>query len=74
MPNNVQRLSFGAQRNNSATPTPTAFFDGCMDDVAVWDTALPAEAVAALAGVGIGGYAGRVIPTVLTSTPLTPLP
>jgi len=74
MPNNVQRLSFGAQRNNSATPTPTAFFDGCMDDVAVWDTALPAEAVAALAGVGIGGYAGRVIPTVLTSTPITLLP
>ncbi len=65
MPNNAQRLSFGAQRNNSATPTLSAFYKGDMDDVAVWNTALSATHIAALAGTRAGGYAGRLAPTAL---------
>jgi len=63
MPNNAQRLSFGAQRNNSATPTLSAFYRGDMDDVAIWNEVLPLERIEALAGRRLGGYAGRVAPT-----------
>lgn len=65
MPNAAQRLSFGAQRNNGATPTPTAYFKGDMDDVAVWNEMLTPAQIAALAGTGSGGYKGRVTPLAL---------
>jgi hypothetical protein len=78
MQNAVQHLSFGAQRNNNATPVQTAFYKGGMDDVAVWDTALTPAHIAALAGVNAGGYAGgyagRFAPTALTAAPVTALP
>jgi hypothetical protein len=67
MPNNAQRLSFGAQRNNSATPTPGAFYRGDMDDVAVWNTVLPQHQIEALAGRGLGGYGSRAVPLALES-------
>jgi hypothetical protein len=65
MPNNTQVLSFGANRPNSGTPT--AFFNGMMDDVAIWDTVLPLHQIEALAGKGVGGYTGRATPLALDS-------
>lgn len=63
MQNNAQHLSFGAQRNNSATPTQTAFFKGSLDDVAVWNHVLSDAQVGALAGKNFGGYKRRKLPT-----------
>lgn len=65
MPNTAQHLSFGAQRDNKPTPTPTAYFKGDMDDVAIWDEVLTPAQIAALAGTGNGSYGGRVTPLAL---------
>lgn len=62
MPNTAQHLSFGAQRDNKPTPTPTAYFKGDMDDVAIWDEVLTPAQIAALAGRVSGGYSGRATP------------
>jgi hypothetical protein len=73
MQNNAQRLSFGAQRNNGATPTLSAFYRGDLDDVAVWNEILPQERIEALAGRSLGGYSGRVAPTALSDFVVTHL-
>ena len=61
MANNTQTFQIGARRGNSGSPTN--FFNGVMDDVAVWDEALSAAQIEALAGAGSGGYFGRTTPT-----------
>ena len=66
MPNAVERLTIGAQRNNSANAS--GFVNGSLDDVAIWNEALTDTQIAALAGLGSGGYAGRVTPTALDSS------
>ena len=63
MSNSVQRFTIGASRNNSATAGNA--FNGSLDDVAIWDTILSDAQIAELAGLGTGGYAGRVPPTLL---------
>ncbi len=63
MPANAHTFQLGARRSSSGTPTN--FFNGVLDDVALWETSLTPEQIAALAGVGAGGYAGRVPPTSL---------
>jgi hypothetical protein len=65
MPNNVQTLQLGARRSSSGAPS--YFFKGELDDVAFWDTVLTQAQIEALAGKGVGGYPGRVLPTALDS-------
>ncbi len=67
MPNDSDVLSFGANRPSSGTPTTTAFFNGALDDVAVWNTVLPLHQIESLAGKGVGGYASRAVPLALES-------
>jgi len=61
MANNTQTLQVGARRSSSGSPSN--FFNGDLDDVAVWNEALTPGAIAALAGSGTGGYYGRTTPT-----------
>lgn len=63
MPDNAQTLQLGARRSSSGTPSN--FFKGELDDVALWGAVLTQEQIEALAGTGTGGYAGRVLPTAL---------
>lgn len=67
MPNDIDTLQIGASRPSSSTPTSTAFFNGVLDDVAIWDTVLPQHQIEALAGKGVGGYSGRALPTAIDS-------
>lgn len=67
MPNNSERLSFGAQRNNSPTPTSTAYYNGDMDDIAIWSRALTEGEIQALAGRNAGGYLNRLSPSLYTN-------
>ena len=57
IPGNVHTFQIGARRSSSGAASN--FWDGQMDDVAIWDCELPEEDIKALAGVGKGGYPGR---------------
>jgi hypothetical protein len=61
IPNITQTFQIGARRSGSGAATN--FWDGAIDDVAFWDGFLTIDEIEALAGVGNGGYAGRVTPT-----------
>ena len=63
IPGNVHTMQIGARR--SASGAATNFWDGLIDDVAVWDGHLSLDSIEALAGVGAGGYEGRTAPTVV---------
>jgi len=71
MPNNVQTLQIGARRSGSGAPSD--FYNGKIDDVAVWDTILSLAQIEALAGRGTGGYTGRVHPTAIDDFVVTRL-
>ena len=63
IPGNVQTLQIGARRGGSGAASN--FWDGLIDDVAVWEGLLSPGEIEALAGVGNGGYAGRTTPTLV---------
>jgi hypothetical protein len=63
IPSIVHSFQIGARRN--ASGPATNFWDGQIDDVAIWDGFLSMTDIAALAGVGNGGYAGRTVPTLI---------
>lgn len=60
MPNNMHTLQIGARRDSSGAPS--AFFNGELDDVAIWNEILPLSTIEELAGTNNGGYAGRTMP------------
>lgn len=61
MPNNSHTFQIGARRSSSGNPG--WFWDGQLDDIAIWDEVLTVGAIGRLAGKDNGGYAGRVTPT-----------
>ena len=61
IPNNTQTFQIGARRSGSGAPSNS--WDGSIDDVGIWDCELPQVDIDRLAGVGAGGYPGRVPPT-----------
>lgn len=72
MPTNVQTFQIGARRSGSGAATN--FWDGQIDDVALWDQVLTQGEIDDLAGVGVGGYAMRTVPTMLGAEPPPPPP
>jgi hypothetical protein len=73
IPGNLQTFQIGARRSNS--DVPSNFWDGLIDDVAIWDVELAESAIGALAGIDADGYNGRTVPTLLDIvTPPPPPP
>ncbi|MEX2185943.1 MAG: LamG domain-containing protein [Pirellulales bacterium] len=72
MPTNVQTFQIGSRRSSSGAATN--FWDGQIDDVAIWDQILTQDDIDDLAGVGVGGYAMRTVPTLLGAEPPPPPP
>lgn len=62
MPGNTQTFQIGARRSTSST-IPSMFFNGEIDDVAIWKGILSQERIEALAGKNQGGYSGRTLPS-----------
>jgi len=69
MPNNTETFQIGARRSGSGSASN--FFDGQLDDVAIWNTPLSDGDISALAGQGSGGYAGRAAPSATSATTTT---
>ena len=63
MPGATQTFQIGARR--SASGTASNFFNGEMDDVAIYSGSLRSDEISALAGGGV--YANRTSPTVLAA-------
>ena len=61
LPGNVHTFQIGARRSSSGNASN--FWDGLIDDVAIWNCELQESDITLLAGVGAGGYAGRRTPT-----------
>jgi hypothetical protein len=72
LPSNVQTFQIGARRSGSGAASN--FWDGQIDDVALWDQILAQDEIDDLAGVGVGGYAMRTSPTMLGAEPPPPPP
>ncbi len=72
MPTNVQTFQVGARRSGSGAATN--FWDGQIDDVAIWDQILTQDEINELSGAGVGGYAMRTTPTLLGAPPPPPPP
>jgi hypothetical protein len=70
LPNNTQTFQIGARRSGSGTATN--FWDGFIDDVAIWNGELAQSNIDELAGLTTGGYLGRSTPTSIT--PIAPPP
>lgn len=61
MPDNAQTLQIGARRSSSGSAE--WFWDGQLDDVAIWDNILTQREIDMLSGRNSGGYPARITPT-----------
>jgi len=64
MADNTHTFQIGARRNSSSS-TAESFWNGQIDDVAMWDDILTSDQIAALAGGGV--YSSRTTPTAVPS-------